>query len=72
MKSPKIIKAHFNGPMPVKQDLLRINDLVLQFASQTTVFTLTVPATEMGKLARMFCTLMDQTGVVYKLEEKPR
>lgn len=71
-KAPKIIKVHFDGPMAAKQPLLPIPDLVLKFSSQEKVYTLWVPAEEMGKVAKMFCDLMDQSKIVFKLEERLR
>lgn len=68
----KIIKANFNQPIPAKMTPPKIPDLVLNFASDASVFTLWVPADEMGNLAKMFCKLMDESKIVYKLEEKPR
>lgn len=71
-KAPKIIKAHFDGPMPAKQQLPPVPDLVLNFSSHERVYTLWVPAEEMGKVAKMFCDLMDQNKIVFKLEERLR
>lgn len=72
MKSPKIIKANFKQPTPVQAALPPIPDLILKFASNSTVFTLRVPSSEMGKIAKMFCKMMTEAGIVYQLEEKPR
>lgn len=70
MKQPKIIKASF--PIAPKPALPPIPDLILNFASNTTVFTLRVPSYEMGNLAKMFCKMMKEQGVNFTLEEKPR
>ena len=71
-KAPKIIKAHFNQPLPAKAELPKIPDLVLNFASDTKIYTLWVPSCDMGKVATMFCDMMDKAGIVFKLEEKSR
>lgn len=70
MKSPKIIKANFNQPKPTV--LPKVPDLVLNFSDDTKIYTLWVPACEMGKVAQMFCDLMDQHKIVFKLEERKR
>lgn len=72
MGKTKIIKAHFNQPMPAKAELPKVPDLVLNFSDDTKIYTLWVPACEMGKVAQMFCDLMDQHKIVFKLEEKSR
>lgn len=72
MKPTKIIKAHFNQPLPAKAELPKVPDLVLNFSSDEKVYTLWVPACEMGKVAQMFCDLMDQHKIVFKLEERLR
>ena len=68
----KIIKADFRQPLPAKMEPPKIPDLVLNFASDDKVYTLWVPAFEMGKVAQMFCDLMDKSGIVFKLEERSR
>lgn len=72
MKKLKIIKAHFDQPAPVKPPLPKVNDLVLNFASDTTVYTITVKASEMGKMAKAFIALMVDCDIDYSFEEKPR
>lgn len=68
MKSPKIIKVDLGQPKPV--NLPKVPDLVLNFSDGEKVYTLWVPAGEMGKVANMVCDLMDQRGIVFKLEER--
>lgn len=70
-KQPKIIKANLGTSTP-KLALPTIPDLILNFASNSTIFTLRVPSYEMGNLAKMFCKMMKEHGVTYTLEEKPR
>lgn len=71
MKTPKIIKADFRTPA-AKQEAPKVPDLVLNFSDDTKIYTLWVPACEMGKVAQMFCDLMDQHKIVFKLEERLR
>lgn len=69
-KDPKHIKVNLGQPKPSSPPM--IPDLVLNFASDKMVYTLWVPAGEMGEVAKMFCDLMKQRGIIFKLEEKPR
>lgn len=73
MKPPKFIKADFRTnkaqPLP-QQQKPKVPDLILNFSSGDRVYTLWVPAEEMGKVAKMFCDLMDKHKIVFRLEEK--
>lgn len=68
-KDPKFIKVKFNQPKPT---LPPVQDLVLNFSSDTHVYTIRVKASEMGHMAAAFCALMKHYEVDYTVEEKPR
>lgn len=75
MKTPKIIKADFRTPEQIQKTIQKpvqkkVPDLVLNFASDEKVYTLWVPSEEMGKVAKMFCDLMDQNKIIFRLEER--
>lgn len=75
MKKLNIIKVDMKQPKPEVVNVTPpppIPDLVLNFASHEKVYTLWVPSGEMGKVAKMFCDLMDQHKIVFKLEERSR
>lgn len=52
--------------------LAPIPDLILQFATNETVYTFRVPSSEMGNMARMMKMVCEKYGIKYTLEEKPR
>lgn len=68
-KAPKIIRADFtqNTPPPPP-----IPDLVIQFASNQKVYTVTVPVQEMDRVAKAFGDLLQQYGIYFKIEERKR
>lgn len=72
MKPTKIIKVNLGQPkpQPVQPEKPKVPDLILNFSDGTKVYTLWVPCGEMGKVAQMFCDLMDQHKIVFKLEER--
>ncbi len=66
MKPSKVIKADLRSPEALRK---KVPDLVLNFASDEKIYTLWVPSSEMGKVAKVFCDLMDQNKIVFRLEE---
>lgn len=53
-------------PLPI------IPDLILQFASPTKVYTVTVPVGEMDKVAEAFTKILTKYGITHKIEERMR
>lgn len=49
-----------------------IPDLVVQFASPTKVYTVTVPVEEMDKMAEMCAKVLTKYGIYFKIEERLR
>ena len=58
--------------VPAPQALPPIPDLILQFATDKTIYTLRVPSAEMGNMAQMMKKVCEKYGIKYTLEEKPR
>lgn len=73
MKPTKIIKVDMRDPKAVvKPPLPVIPDLVVQFASPTKVYTVTVPVGEMDKVAEAFAKVLTKYGITHRIEERLR
>lgn len=69
----KIIRADFRNLNPVNTPPPPpIPDLVIQFASNKKVYTVTVPVQEMDRVAKAFGDLLQQYGIYFKIEERMR
>lgn len=75
-KKTKIIKADFRNIKP--SDIVNtpppppIPDLVIQFASNKKVYTVTVPVEEMDRVAKAFGSILQEHGIYFRIEEKLR
>lgn len=72
-KKTKIIKVDLRPQNPVNTPPPPpIPDLVIQFASNQKVYTVTVPVQEMDRVAKAFADLLQQYGIYFKIEERMR
>lgn len=76
MREPKtkIIKVDLRDKSipSAPPSLPTIPDLVIQFASPTKVYKVTVPVQEMDRVAKAFGDLLQQYGIYFKVEERMR